>query len=295
MKLNFFEGGRRVALLVGGAWVLGWVVYAVFSEPYVTARFAVPGPGMAHVATGSCGEQDALGFADVKDIKGNKVNVTICFTASRSDDGRMLVPYAVAPWEKARKELEAIAPNAAEPLPSARDLFPLLEAADRRGDVSHARTLAETVKALDVAEKHAVWIVSNERKVGTPEFATRADDYRAARATAERLLKRTIEIGVVPRDIAASNTPATVWLMHEKYNSQVTQYVQDFRERFVLSDQERQDLVSVRREAFLEQWTEAGLLAFGGAAVIFVFTFVVGWVIRGFMGIPRGRDERVHQ
>ncbi len=33
-------------------------------------------------------------------------------------------------------------------------------------------------------------------------------------------------------------------------------------------------------------------VAFGGLLFILVFTWVVGWIVRGFMGIPRGQDKK---
>jgi len=33
-------------------------------------------------------------------------------------------------------------------------------------------------------------------------------------------------------------------------------------------------------------------VAFGGLLFILVFTWVIGWIMRGFMGIPRGQDQK---
>ncbi len=33
-------------------------------------------------------------------------------------------------------------------------------------------------------------------------------------------------------------------------------------------------------------------VAFGGLLFILVFTWVVSWIVRGFMGIPRGQDKK---
>ena len=30
----------------------------------------------------------------------------------------------------------------------------------------------------------------------------------------------------------------------------------------------------------------------GGLLFILVFTWVIGWIVRGFMGIPRGQDQK---
>ncbi len=45
MKLNVFEGARRIVLALGALWVIGCIAYAVFAEPYVSATFAIPGFG----------------------------------------------------------------------------------------------------------------------------------------------------------------------------------------------------------------------------------------------------------
>jgi len=33
-------------------------------------------------------------------------------------------------------------------------------------------------------------------------------------------------------------------------------------------------------------------VVFGGILFILVFTWVIGWIMRGFMGIPRGQDQK---
>jgi len=33
-------------------------------------------------------------------------------------------------------------------------------------------------------------------------------------------------------------------------------------------------------------------VAFGGLLFILAFTWAIGWIVRGFMGIPRGQDQK---
>jgi len=33
-------------------------------------------------------------------------------------------------------------------------------------------------------------------------------------------------------------------------------------------------------------------IAFGGVLFILAFTWAIGWIVRGFMGIPRGQDKK---
>jgi len=46
------------------------------------------------------------------------------------------------------------------------------------------------------------------------------------------------------------------------------------------------------KAALLAQWKDAMLVLFGGLAAGWVFVAAIGWIARGFMGIPMGKDMR---
>jgi len=49
------------------------------------------------------------------------------------------------------------------------------------------------------------------------------------------------------------------------------------------------------RAALLAQWKDAMLVLFGGLAAGWVFVAAIGWIARGFMGIPMGKDMRASE
>ena len=108
MKLNVFEGARRIALALGALWVVGCIAYAVFAEPYASATFAIPGPGEPPVKAERCADDDATAYTTAKTSKGHSIGISLCFTAHTAEDGRRLVPYTVAPWEDARRTLDEV-------------------------------------------------------------------------------------------------------------------------------------------------------------------------------------------
>ena len=76
------------------------------------------------------------------------------------------------------------------------------------------------------------------------------------------------------------------------YTSEVSAYEKTLEKRFRMSPDDEKyfaDEVSRRyRKSVLEGlgWLCFGLAIFGG------FVWAVGWIVRGFMGIPRGSDSR---
>lgn len=62
--------------------------------------------------------------------------------------------------------------------------------------------------------------------------------------------------------------------------------------QFVLSAEAETDLVAKHREAYRSQWL-SGLSYLGiGLAVFAGFVNLIGWIVRGFLSIPRGMDHR---
>ncbi|MFP5408093.1 MAG: hypothetical protein ACLGGY_02300 [Gammaproteobacteria bacterium] len=181
MKLNIFEGARRISLLIGALWVVGWGAQAIFSAPYSQVTYGVLMLGAPFV-TEECPSDAATEYLERKAPDGKDVNVKLCFFAGESNSGEMLVPYAEAGEEK-------------------------------------------------------------------------------------------------------------VW-MGAKYSTEVRQYTNSVATRFQLTPEGIKALESIQRKALLEQWGVAAMFLFGGLAVGWAVVAAIGWIVRGFMGIPRGQDMR---
>jgi len=182
MKLNVFEGARRIALLIGGLWALGWVAYAILSEPYSRVRYSVHRLGATPVLVENCADNDGHEYITARTSDGDDISVDLCFVARKADNGEMLIPYAPAEGGK-------------------------------------------------------------------------------------------------------------VW-MGQPYSTEVRDYTRGVGQSFQLDERGVVKAKELRRAALLDQWKTAMLFLFGGLAVGWGFVAATGWVVRGFMRIPRGKDER---
>ena len=282
MKLNVFEGARRIALAVGALWVVGCIAYAVFAEPYASATFAIPGPGEPPVKAERCADDDATAYTTAKTSKGQSIGISLCFTAHTAEDGRRLVPYTVAPWEDARRTLDEVSgaqSNERQLTPAA--LYPALREADAKGDTDRARKLATLIQALTTADKHAVWIVTNKDKRGSEEFEFTARAYREAKDDIARAMKAAADAKALPLWTQAPEVkrPARVWLMNEKYSGEVSKYTREATERFTVGAHDMEGLDALRSHALFEQWKLAAQVLAGG--------LVFGWVLLAATGLDR--------
>lgn len=183
MKVNIFEGARRISLLIGALWVVGVIGDAFFSTPHATVTYAVFTYGSATAVTDDCPSDAATEYLERKAPDGKTIKIKLCFFAAKADTGEMLVPY---------------------------------------GDAGNGK----------------VWVGA--------QYSTEVQQYTALVAS---------EFGLTPEGIAAFE--------------------------------------SINRKALLEQWRDAAMLLFGGLAVGWAVVAAIGWIVRGFMGIPRGQDMRV--
>ncbi|UUZ68537.1 hypothetical protein LP416_00210 [Polaromonas sp. P2-4] len=80
MKISVFAGSRRIALLVGSLWALGWVAFAVFTEPdSPEVTYVVPKPGDAPMLVEKCSEGDETADIHPQTPNGDRINVRLCF------------------------------------------------------------------------------------------------------------------------------------------------------------------------------------------------------------------------
>lgn len=104
MKINIFEGSRRIALLIGGIWAIG--VIGTFGDTWsedtaVKMVFAVPSPGQPATRDTPESEYSECAFKDHSESRyfvtssGTRVRAILCFKAREFRDGQMLIPYKV--------------------------------------------------------------------------------------------------------------------------------------------------------------------------------------------------------
>ena len=219
MKLNIFEGARRITKLIAVIWIMGWGYYLMTYEPYITTYFRVDSPTSIPIRMDKayCGTDDAAeNFYEKYTSKGTRYLGELCFKSSVSDDGSKLIPF--------------------------RMLINLDE-------VSEEFYKAQLNGDKELALKLAKYLVSKPKEI-------------------KRLL------------------------FNAKYSSEVTVYTQRVVDAFKLSkaDEEWVDgkVWPIRWEGIKESLSSI----IGGLAFLYIFSWCIGWIVRGFAGIPSRQDKK---
>jgi hypothetical protein len=82
------------------------------------------------------------------------------------------------------------------------------------------------------------------------------------------------------------------WWGSEKSSQAVTSYTEIRASNFKLTPAQE---ISAQKRAASEwriQLRDTAVAAIGGVIMSEILKFVVGWIVRGFLGIPRGKDKR---
>ncbi len=88
-----------------------------------------------------------------------------------------------------------------------------------------------------------------------------------------------------------TDSQGTTWGA-EKYSTEVSTYEKQVKKRFTLSAAEEKSALSARHIAWRKEFIEAISYLMAGLAIYAALVWVIGWIIRGFLGIPRGMDRR---
>jgi hypothetical protein len=83
------------------------------------------------------------------------------------------------------------------------------------------------------------------------------------------------------------------WMGNDQHSIEVREYVKQVRDGFAMSLDEERMFDRRLWPARLERIGIGALFVFGGLFVFWMFCWTLGWIVRGFLGIPMGRDARV--
>lgn len=86
-------------------------------------------------------------------------------------------------------------------------------------------------------------------------------------------------------------TDGQIW-MNDRYAPAVTDYMSKFASRFTLSAERGQDVDEQWKQAEWDQYRNTVLAAAGAVVAAWIITATIGWIVRGFLGVPRGQDFR---
>lgn len=83
-----------------------------------------------------------------------------------------------------------------------------------------------------------------------------------------------------------------VFLMQTNTSPEVRSYAERETARAVRSGKFNNEAKEAKRAKLFSFWWGMAKLAGGGLLAIWIATAVIGWVVRGFAGIPRGQDRK---
>lgn len=83
-----------------------------------------------------------------------------------------------------------------------------------------------------------------------------------------------------------------MWWGATSYSDDVRKYTKDVAQNFHLSKADEEWADSQLWPVRWRKVMEASTWLFGGLLALWIFTVVVGWIVRGFLGIPSGQDAR---
>ena len=81
----------------------------------------------------------------------------------------------------------------------------------------------------------------------------------------------------------------------EEYSSEVFAYEKELESRFRLSPADVELAKSARSKKYWQQWRDTLLYLAVGLAAYWLVITAVGWIVRGFLGVPFGKDSRASE
>jgi hypothetical protein len=257
MKVNIFEGTRRIALLMGVMWVVGCIAYAFFQEPRNEVTYAVDWPDSAPVPAERCSVNDASQTVTLEAPNGKSIYVELCLVAHRKNDGKIPIKRAeVISDEEFFKNLNpkaTVSDNVSAPK-QGRDLSKELF-----GDLP--------VEAPQKGRDFSAELFGDEKNTPNANFGEMLIPY-------------------------AKSGDGKYWLGHYKHARVIKDYKENVGQSFQLTEAVIAKATSMMRPAMLAVWKDAFSFLFGGLIVGWMLIAAVGWIVRGFMGIPQGKDAR---
>jgi hypothetical protein len=286
--MNIFSGSRRIATVAGALWVIGWLIAAVSHETKVYARYDfVVGSNFANFAgfdLYSCPQKTNSRSLEIKTESGQPVQVTLCISGSSINvpEGFILEPFDPDVY-LAKKQIESengLTPNTIKVFFADGTSHTYANSND---EITADKLLQRAKK--DFPNKEVAKIIG--KGVHWIDYEALAKIFGGEVVVEEK------------KKIALANALAR---LQEKANTGSNEPQGNpfdiFDERKVHSAFKIRKEDEARLNAkWWETWRSAygqGLAAMlGGLIALWIFTLAMGWIVRGFLGIPRGMDSKM--
>ena len=221
MKINTFEGARRITKLAGVLWVVGVFVNYWNAGIEIPIWYRIDSPNASPIRMNDykgilCDADDAAEYFHAMTSKGTNTSVALCFKPMDFDNGRRLIPY------QTELDIEAALKKAAPPKEVDYDAL-----AAKHGGVD-----AKPNQPVDR------YIIEHPRVWGNDRFSTEVVNYTKQVANRFRMSKADEE-----------------WVDRQVWPS------------------------------LWEKLKEGVLVLAGGLVALWGATWVIGWIVRGFLGI----------
>lgn len=256
--MNIFSGSRRIATVASALWVIGWLIAAADHKTTVVARYDIVRGTKTATFVGfnlfsSCPQKTKEQSLEFKTEGGHPINVTLCISGSA-----IYVPEGFV-LDKPTLLLKDPGYINSD-LETKKRLFAIHVAP------------SEDYKTANLATKKAIrnrfGISESDEKPFNPET------YLAGLKT-EAVLTARRRLAELEAKAAGETLPAA------------TNEID-----FNISKQEEARLNGKWWESWRSAFGQGLAVMLGGLIALWIFSMAMGWIVRGFLGIPPGMDYK---
>lgn len=282
MRFNIFEGARRIAKLVALVWVIGVTSFTLMQgDPYITGTYYISASdrklGPSHP---SCQYQTHFRQDDimVKTKKGTETHVTLCFTKEMKEfvvTDLLGNKFAVtAPVVASEQEVMAYVRNEVHEFENRHR-----QETKATKERSFSRDVFEKYKYLHKVESALAEAQAVGDVAAVSALELEVVKVRAALPTLAP--KRT-----TPSSGFDLSTAMPVVLWDEQA------FADHVKNTMVLSQADEEWIDEQWWEIWWERVWDGVLVLAVGIVFLWVLIWSTGWIVRGFLGIPRGQDQK---
>lgn len=267
--INVFEGARRISLLIKIVWVLGCTVALFMQTPSVSLTYQAELPSAPFqlkrepkITTRRGSVFNSMQeFRDAIAAKGGDTS---------GSDQELLDLY--------QKEGQLASVEYGQPV----------QGCEINDGTEYKTVSLDEGKTVSIQLCFKAYPFENGRMlVPYHEKYLNPLDYLPLRPSVEAKAK-----GEAPSTVADVNLYESRWWGDEKYSANVTAYTTRRSAAFVLPKEGQAEALKLWRR----EWWSGSLrivgVGVGGWLMLSIITSVIGWIVRGFFGIPSGKDKR---